>query len=466
VSEDREPAADAVSVTLSVLKGPSAGRTFPFTERTTCVLGRASDCWPRLPDDDRRVSRHHCLFDINPPDVRVRDFGSLNGTFVNGEEIGRRQPDQTPQQAANTAFPERDLAHGDEVRIGRTLLRVEISTGATTLDPTRAYCAHCGRDVPEYADRGRSGDIICGACRKDPQALVRGVLSRAADMDRYEVVRELGRGGQGVVHLARHLDTGELVALKVLLAEVAVGHRARRAFLREIESVRGLRHPGIVGYHDSGSLGATFYLACEFCAYGTLSELLSARCGTLPPAEAVAIAAQVLEGLDHAHTRHGLVHRDIKPSNILFAAPGESGAGGVSSASGTPPAVKISDFGLAKAFDQAGLSGLTRTGAVAGTVAYMPRTQVVDYKYVKPEVDVWAMAATLYRMLTGTTPRTFPPNVDPIMVLLRNAAVPIRDRDPSIPRRLADVIDEALIDSPRIVTTTAESFRQALEAAI
>ncbi|MFF3349477.1 hypothetical protein [Streptomyces sp. NPDC002779] len=69
-------------------------------------------------------------------------------------------------------------------------------------------------------------------------------------------------------------------------------------------------------------------------------------------------------------------------------------------------------------------------------------------------------------MLTGTTPRTFPPNADPIMVLLRDAAVPIRDRDPSIPRRLADVIDEALIDSPRIVTTTAESFRQALETAI
>ncbi|MEU2561904.1 protein kinase [Streptomyces longispororuber] len=463
MSEDWAAGTDQAAVILSVREGPSVGRTFSFTERTTCVLGRASDCWPRLPDDDRRVSRHHCLFDINPPDVRVRDFGSLNGTFVNGEEIGRRRPDQTPKQAVRTAFPERDLAHGDEVRIGRTLLRVQTVTGATTLKRTRVYCAHCGRDAPESADRGRPGDIICGACRKDPRALVRGLLSQAASMSRYEVVRELGRGGQGVVHLARHLDTGELVALKVLLAEVAVGHRARNTFLREIETLRGLRHPRIVGYHDSGAQGATFYLACEFCAYGTLSELLTARGGTLPPAEAVAIAAQVLDGLDHAHTRHGLVHRDIKPSNILFTAPGASAAGG---ASGAPAAVKIGDFGLAKAFDQAGLSGLTRTGTVAGTVAYMPRTQVVDYKYARPEVDVWATAATLYRMLTGTTPRTFPPHVDPVMVLLRDAAVPIRDRDPAIPRRLADVIDEALIDSPRIATTTAESFRQALEAAI
>lgn len=94
--------------------------------------------------------------------------------------------------------------------------------------------------------------------------------------------------------------------------------------------------------------------------------------------------------------------------------------------------VKIGDFGLAKAFDRAGLSGLTRTGAVAGTVRYMPRTQVVDYKYAKPEVDVWATAATLYRMLTGTTPRDFPPGTDPIVVLLRESAVPIRDHAPTL----------------------------------
>ncbi|MFJ5114524.1 protein kinase [Streptomyces sp. NPDC088551] len=475
------------SVTLSVRSGPSRGRTFSFEERTTCVVGRASDCSPRLPQDDMRVSRHHCLFDINPPDVRVRDFGSLNGTFVNGEEIGRREPDETPEQAARAEFPERDLVHGDEVRLGETLLRVGIAGGkAAAGEPvtTRAYCAHCGRDVERadggQADRGREGDIVCDPCRNSPQGIVRGLLSRAAGDDglaglrHYELVRELGRGGQGVVHLARHLGTGELVALKVLLAEVAVGHRARANFLREIEGIRGLRHHNIVRFHDSGSHGASFYLACEYCGGGDLRQWLAARGGTLPPDEAVAIASQVLDGLAHAHTAplarprppgsaaggggsgsvRGLVHRDIKPANILLTA------------DGGPPTVKISDFGLAKAFDRAGLSGLTRTGTVAGTVAYMPRTQVVDYKYAKPEVDVWATAATLYRMLTGATPRDFPPAVDPLAVLLREPAVPIRDRSPSVPRRLARVIDEALIDSPRIVTTTADAFREALEEAV
>jgi len=452
------------TVTLSVRSGPSRGDEFSFHERTTCVVGRAPDCSPRLPPDDMQVSRHHCLFDINPPDVRIRDFGSLNGTFVNGEEIGRRKPDETPEQAALTVFPERDLADGDEVRLGTTLLRVRISAGipAERLRTTRVYCAHCGRDA-ERADRGREGDILCDACRTDPAALVRGLLSRAAEDDGlsglrgYEVVRELGRGGQGAVYLARHLDTGNPVALKVLIAEIAVDGHARAGFLREIEITRALHHRNIVQFHDSGSYGASFYLACEYCDGGTLQQLLDARGGTLAPDVAVAITVQLLDGLAHAHTAgitsngpRGLVHRDVKPSNVLF-----TGAG-------TAREAKIGDFGLAKAFDRAGLSGLTRTGVAAGTFAYMPRSQLVNYKYVGPEVDVWATAATLYRMLTGTTPRDFPPSTDPVIVLLQQTAVPVRQRNPSVPRRIARVVDEALIDHPRIVTTSAAAFRQAL----
>ncbi|MER5218508.1 protein kinase [Streptomyces sp. NPDC002838] len=297
---------DDPTVALSV-----AGRWFTFTERTTCLVGRADDCGPRLPADDMQVSQHHCLFDINPPDVRVRDFGSLNGTFVNGEEIGRRKPGETPEEGARTVFPERDLEHGDEIRLGRTLLRVEIVAGQRVR--TRAYCAHCGRDA-EQADRNREGDIVCASCRNDPSDLVRELTPG------YEVVRELGRGGQGVVYLATHLDTGRQVALKVLLAQIAVQGRARASFLREIESNRALRHPNIVEFYDSGSYGAGFYLACEYCESGSLDDLLVAQGGTLTPDEAVPIVLQMLDGLHHAHTaERGLVHRDIKPSNVLLA---------------------------------------------------------------------------------------------------------------------------------------------------
>jgi serine/threonine protein kinase len=150
----------------------------------------------------------------------------------------------------------------------------------------------------------------------------------------------------------------------------------------------------------------------------------------------------------------GLVHRDIKPSNILL------------SDTGPHPTAKLADFGLAKAFDGAGLSGHTRTGSVGGTVAYMSRQQIIDYKFAKPEVDVWSTAATLYRMLTGATPRDFPPHQDPIAVILRDPAVPIREREPAIPARLAAVVDAALVDSPRMAVTSAEEFRRALADAL
>ncbi len=470
-------------VKLSVTSGPSAGRTFVFPERTTCIAGRAGDCEPRIAEDPQGpqlVSRHHCLFDVNPPDVRVRDFGSLNGTHVNGVEIGRRRPGQTPEEGARIAFRERDLVDGDEVRLGNTVLRVTVvvptdARPSTIPDPAPPRCTQCGRGVSDEIGE-RRGEIVCGSCRADPAAIVRGLLDKArsgqADLVAirgYEIVRELGRGGQGVVYLARREETGELIALKVMLAEVAVEQSARDRFLREIESTRALTHPNVVALRDSGCSAGTFFFASEYCEGGSVDRLMAERGGTIAVEEAVGIVTQVLDGLAYAHVAeipgvpmadgtagvaHGLVHRDIKPHNILL--------------SGTGPArrAKLGDFGLSKAFDQAGLSGHTRTGAVGGTVAYMARQQIIDYKFAKPEVDVWAVAATLYNMLTGALTRDYPSGVDPIMVVLRERAVPIRRRDQRIPRRLAAVIDEALIDNPKITVRSAAELKSLLRDAL
>jgi serine/threonine protein kinase len=126
---------------------------------------------------------------------------------------------------------------------------------------------------------------------------------------------------------------------------------------------------------------------------------------------------------------------------------------------------KVGDFGLGKAFDQAGLSGLTRTGAKAGKPWYMARQQVVNFKDVPKAVDVWALAACLYRCLTGTYVRDFPEDVDQWQVILYSSPVPIRDRDPTIPRALAEVIDEALREQPEIGFSTPAAFRDALREA-
>ncbi|NUU20782.1 MAG: FHA domain-containing protein, partial [Streptomycetaceae bacterium] len=155
---------------------------YVFEDRTTCLLGRADDCSPRLPNDEhhRTVSRHHCLLDISPPAARIRDFGSLNGTYVNETRIGRREPGQTPEEASASAFPEHDLADGDEIRLGETVFRVGIATGGRKRTLVLARCGKCGRELGDAAD---VGEYVCASCQAEPSAVLRMLL-------------ELARGGR------------------------------------------------------------------------------------------------------------------------------------------------------------------------------------------------------------------------------------------------------------------------------
>jgi serine/threonine-protein kinase len=148
----------------------------------------------------------------------------------------------------------------------------------------------------------------------------------------------------------------------------------------------------------------------------------------------------------------GLVHRDLKPANLLLAGGGR-------------PVLKVGDYGLAKAFELAGLSGKTDDGMVSGTPQFMPRRQLEDYRRARPEVDVWAAAASLYWMLTGCSPRDFPAGADPIRVVLESDAVPVRHRGVAVPGRLAEVIDGALREDGPPRFAGAAELRRALAAA-
>ena len=150
---------------------------------------------------------------------------------------------------------------------------------------------------------------------------------------------------------------------------------------------------------------------------------------------------------------NGLVHRDIKPANIFLTKQADGSL-----------AAKISDFGLAKAFDMAGISGCTRTGDFYGTLGFIPKQQYLNYKYVKPEVDVWATAATLFYMLTGKTPRNFsdPTNLNRIF---ENPPAPLWDYNPYVPKVIANVIDSALDDRQTFRFKTADQLKFALQEA-
>ena len=117
----------SVKVTLTFLNGSLKGRKCEFSEPTKCILGRSSDCGLQLPSglEFMEVSRHHCELDINPPAVQVRDLGSRNGTFINGNNIGQRQPGRVSASSEEIGW--HTLKEGDELRIGDTFLRVEVS---------------------------------------------------------------------------------------------------------------------------------------------------------------------------------------------------------------------------------------------------------------------------------------------------------------------------------------------------
>jgi eukaryotic-like serine/threonine-protein kinase len=505
-------------VMLTITHGPLTGQAFPFEEHTTRLLGRDADCDPRLPNDadHRSISRHHCLLEINPPAIRVRDFGSRNGTFVNGVLIGQRRPDQRPEDVDRSTFREIDLQDGDTLALDHTVFQVQIvlprccagcgrepdeaevhaltQTPSGTVwcaacrklreqeklpaSPTPRRCVSCGETLPQVASAPHTRSVVCASCQADPRRLAQHLLMLAArapqgqaalrSMIGYTLLRELGRGGMGAVYLAHHEGTGEQVALKVMLPKVAASERTIAAFLREAEATRALHHPHTVELYELGYAAGAFFFTLEYCPDGSLRDWLKRYGSPFPIDEACGYILQALDGLHHAHTVAlqvrqmdglmrsvtGLVHRDISPANLLLA--------GSSSA----PVVKVGDFGIAKAFELAGLSGMTRTGDVMGKPFYMPRQAVVNFKYARPAVDVWAMAATLYELLTGTVPRDFPRGSEPFLVVLHQDTVPIRQRNSSIPRRLAEVIDRALQDKPEIGFQTAFAFKQALEEAL
>jgi pSer/pThr/pTyr-binding forkhead associated (FHA) protein len=465
---------------LTITSGIMRGKKFTFEEHDTFLLGRMDDCHICLPDDPC-VSRHHFIIEVNPPDARIRDLGSLNGTFVNDKKFGSREKHETPEGAAQRQYPEVDLQDGDSIKVGDTVMLLNIEAELVCVEchkeisedarekcrwiggtyicdicrqkvmdaenpqpstPRPVRCQKCGRDVSSEIGSGRHGDYICKVCRQqaqeDPMALLKGLIQgsrktdiRKLDIPEYEIVNELGVGGFGVVYLVRHKKHGTMAALKVMLSNVAVDERARQAFLREIENMRRLRHQHIITFLDYGSVGGVFYILLEYCEGGNLGDLMSRHGGKLGLDEAGPIMLQVMEGLAYAHKK-GFVHRDLKPQNILLT-------GKV-----IPLTAKIADMGLAKNFAQAGLSGMTATGSFAGSFPFMPREQVTNFKFVKPVSDIWSIGATFYNMLTDQFPRDFHRGQDPMEVILQGKIVPLQKRLPTIPKPVAEVIDCAL----------------------
>lgn len=263
----------------------------------------------------------------------------------------------------------------------------------------------------------------------------------------HELHEVLGRGGMGVVYKARHLRLNRCVAVKMLLTGTHAGPKSRERFLREADAAAGLRHPNIVQVYDMGEVDGQPYFTMEFVEGGNLATKLAGM--PQPPRDAASLLASLADAVQSAH-RNGIVHRDLKPSNVLLAADG---------------APKISDFGLARRMD--GEPGLTSVGIAMGTPSYMaPEQAEARPLALGTAVDVYALGAILYELLTGRPPFRADSAAETVRRVIQQDPVPPSRLNAKVPRDLEIVCLKCLQKEPRLryegASELAEDLRRYL----
>src|SRR4051794_15541742 len=247
----------------------------------------------------------------------------------------------------------------------------------------------------------------------------------------YEVLEVVGRGGMGVVYRARHVRLDRPVALKMLLTGAHASRESRERFLREARIGAGLRHPNIVQVHDLGDQDGLPYFTMEFVEGGNLAQKLAGR--PQPPRQAAALLATLAEAVQAAH-RCGIVHRDLKPANVLFTA------------DGTP---KICDLGLARRLE--GEAGLTWTGTAVGTPSYMaPEQAEARPQTLGAAVDIHALGAILYELLTGRPPFRAATAAETVRQVISQDPVPPSRLNGEVPRDLETICLKCLHKEPHL----------------
>jgi eukaryotic-like serine/threonine-protein kinase len=486
-SSDLDSAVSAALV-LTIVSGAGAGEALRITQPRRLVVGRGDDADWRI--NDPFVSRHHVLLEVCPPACRLQDLGiggggSLNAPRHNGRPVRRC-----------------DLKDGDIFVVGLTSVRVSIEVGrGEAASPTpvaqrdqkkpndRAavevrdvLCQSCGIDLTGVANSdGRAAELfgrvgyVCEAC------LPPGDLFQGTVVGRYELRRLLGEGGMGTVCLAYDRGTARLVALKRI---VDLGDRtAVRRFAREVRILGLLEHLRVVGFveADIDKAGAPFVVT-EYIPGGNLERLMQ-RKGKLPPARAIALICQALEGLEYLHNRR-VIHRDFKPENILLR----------SSDSEVPPSVVLTDFGISRYYEEAGGTSLTKPNTRMGTLMFMPPEQVSDASAAREPADVYAAGVTLYYLLSGSYTFEFPSPAQirefrerarafrspdqmvreimrmervrhPFRIILEEEPIPLFARAPHVPRPLAAIVDKAVRKDVEQRFKTVKEFRRELSDA-
>ncbi|MHA7650394.1 serine/threonine-protein kinase [Mycobacterium sp. ML4] len=231
----------------------------------------------------------------------------------------------------------------------------------------------------------------------------------------YTIDRLLGRGGMGEVYLARHPRLPRREALKILNDDISADDAYRQRFVREADLAAGLWHPNIVRVNDRGEFNGQLWISMDFVDGTDAATLLRDHYPAgMPVKQTAAIVEAIATALDYAHLHHDVLHRDVGPANILISHPGTS-----------EQRILLGDFGIARNIGDTG--GLTATNMMIGTFPYAAPEQLTD-EPIDGRADQYALAATAYHLLTGTT---LFPHTNPAVVISRHLSAP--------PPKLADI---------------------------
>jgi len=261
----------------------------------------------------------------------------------------------------------------------------------------------------------------------------------------YQVIKELGRGGMGIVYQARDLKLDRFVAIKLVRAAVLTQGVTRERFFREARAMAQVKSDYIITIHHLGEINGQPYVVVEYLEGETLESRLR-REGKLPPAEAWRIAWQTAQGLMAAHEK-GIIHRDIKPANLWLEAPNGR--------------VKILDFGLARPIQTD--DRITQTGTILGTPAYMAPEQAGQGE-VDARADLFSLGVVLYEMLVGMRPFTGPNLMSVLTSLATHNPLPPRQVNPAMPEVLSDLTMRLLAKDPANRPPSAKAVADELVA--
>ncbi len=246
--------------------------------------------------------------------------------------------------------------------------------------------------------------------------------------DRYQIIKSIGEGGMANVYLAYDTILDRNVAVKVLRGDLSNDEKFVRRFQREALAASSLSHPNIVEVYDVGEDNGEYYIVMEYIEGKHLKDLLKKR-GKLTLSEAVDIMLQITDGMGVAHDSY-IIHRDIKPQNIMIL---ENGL------------VKITDFGIAMAMNA---TQLTQTNSVMGSVHYLPPEQASGQGSTL-QSDIYSMGIVMYELITGELPFKGDNAVEIALKHLKEPIPDIRDKVPSVPNSVANIIKKATAKNPK-----------------